>query len=213
MSLDRRFEHPSLASAGDHHLAGRRVMLRPLAPADFEQFAEVRQRNHDWLTPWEPRRPDSQHDPSRMRDAFAARCAHRDRERRAGAAYGFGLFIDGRFAGEINLNNVIRGAFQNATVGYWIDRAHAGQRYVAEGVVVVARFAFEQLRLHRLEICIVPRNHRSRRVMEVLSLRDEGIAERYLEIDGVWEDHIRYALTAEEWDSRRNEFASAWLPN
>jgi [ribosomal protein S5]-alanine N-acetyltransferase len=211
MTVERRFDHPSLGGAGEHQLSGRRVTLRPLVTGDFEQFADVRQRNHDWLTPWEPRRPDVHHDPSRIRDAFSARCAHRERERRAGAAYGFGLFVDHRFAGEVNLNNVIRGAFQNATVGYWIDRSHAGQRYVPEGVVVVARFAFEQLRLHRLEICIVPRNDRSRRVMEILAIREEGLAERYLEIDGTWEDHVRYAITAEEWEARRTELAAVWL--
>ena len=70
---------------------------------------------------------------------------------------------------------------------------------MAEGVVVLARFAFEQLHLHRLEICIVPRNRNSRRVMEVLRFREEGVALRFLEINGTWEDHVRYGITAEEW--------------
>ena len=73
-------------------------------------------------------------------------------------AYGFGVFVDNAFAGEVNLNNVVRGALQCGTIGYWIDQASAGQRYIAEGVVVLAAFAFEELHLHRLEICIVPRN-------------------------------------------------------
>jgi ribosomal-protein-alanine N-acetyltransferase len=120
------------------------------------------------------------------------------------------LFIDNAFAGEININNVVRGAFQCGVVGYWIDQKHAGNRYIAEGVAIICRFAFDELHLHRLEICIVPRNTNSRRVMEVLGIRDEGIAQRYLEINGAWEDHIRYAITAEEWQERRNDFASNW---
>ena len=127
---------------------------------------------------------------------------HRDRERQVGSAYGFGLFVDNAFAGEININNVVRGAFQCGVVGYWIDQRHAGNRYIAEGVAVICRFAFDELHLHRLEICIVPRNTNSRRVMEVLDIREEGVALRYLEINGAWEDHIRYAITAEEWDAR-----------
>ena len=76
---------------------------------------------------------------------------------------------------------------------------------------MLAGFAFEQLDLHRLEICIVPRNANSRRVMEKLELREEGVALRYLEINGVWEDHVRYGFTVEEWQQRRDELAAAWL--
>ena len=125
--------------------------------------------------------------------------------------FGFGLFVDGQFAGEINLNTVQRGPFQNAYVGYWIDEAVAGRGLMPEAVVVVARFAFEELGLHRLQISIIPRNAASRRVPEKLGLRDEGVAVRYLEINGVWEDHVRYAITAEEWDERREELERDWL--
>ena len=97
---------------------------------------------------------------------------------------------------------------QSGTVGYWIDQARAGQGLIAESVVVVAAFAFEQLDLHRLEICIVPRNNNSRRVMEKLAIREEGIALRFLEINGVWEDHVRYGFTVEEWaDAPRRALA------
>jgi ribosomal-protein-alanine N-acetyltransferase len=82
---------------------------------------------------------------------------------------------------------------------------------VAEGLVVLLRYAFEELALHRIEVCIIPRNERSRRVMEKLRLREEGVALRFLEINGVWEDHLRYAITAEEWQERRAELADAWL--
>ena len=75
---------------------------------------------------------------------------------------------------------------------------------------MICRFAFDELHLHRLEICIVPRNINSRRVMEVLDIREEGVAQRYLEINGAWEDHIRYAITVEEWQARRDELAAAW---
>ncbi len=171
----------------------------------------MRLRNEEWLRPWEPLRAEHQVDPAIDCDAFNARCLARDRERQIGAAVGFGLFVGTELAGEINLNNVVRGAHQSATVGYWIDSAKAGQRYIPEAAVLLSRFAFEQLRLHRLEICIVPRNYRSRRVMEVLELREEGTAERFLEIAGVWEDHVRYGFTAEEWFARRDALTAAWL--
>jgi ribosomal-protein-alanine N-acetyltransferase len=203
--------HPSLPPAAGLRLYGQRVMLRPLTPADFPQWSEVRVRNEDWLVPWEPTRLTRLADPTRSRDAFSARCAARDRERHAGLAYGFGLFVDNFFAGEINLNSISRGAMQGGTVGYWIDQARAGNGYIAEGVLVLIRFAFDELHLHRLEICIVPRNTNSRRVMEKLRIREEGVAQRFLEINGVWEDHIRYGITVEEWQERRSELLSVWI--
>lgn len=205
--------HPSslLRRQPAPRLHGRRVVLRPLGPADFSAWREVRVRNEEWLVPWEPRRQRSLPDPTRDRSAFEARCSARDRERAADHAYPFGVFVDQQFAGEVNLNNVTRGALQSATVGYWIDQARAGQSYIAEAVVVLSRFAFEQLQLHRLEICIVPRNVNSRRVMEKLRFRNEGIAERFLEINGTWEDHVRYAITAEEWARREIELVTEWI--
>ncbi|MEM9515459.1 MAG: GNAT family protein [Actinomycetota bacterium] len=186
-------------------------MLRPLAASDFAEWSEVRTRNEEWLTVWEPSRHPNQPDPTTDRSAFVSRCLQRDRDRAAGTAYQFGLFVDDRVVGEVNVNNVIRGAMQSATIGYWIDQRVAGNGYIGEGVAAVLRFAFDDVGLHRVEICIVPRNERSRRVMEKLAIRDEGVALRYLEINGVWEDHVRYGITVEEWEERRDEFVAAYL--
>ena len=202
--------HPSRPST-PLRLYGKRIMLRPLSANDFREWSEVRRRNHDWLTVWEPSRHAHQADPMTDRSAYMARVLQRDRDRSNGTAYQFGLFLDQHVVGEVNLNNVARGAMQSGTIGYWIDQAHAGHGYVAEAVVVVIQFAFEQLGLHRVEICIVPRNERSRRVMEKLDVREEGIAQRYLEINGVWEDHIRYGMTVEEWHARRHELMADWV--
>jgi [ribosomal protein S5]-alanine N-acetyltransferase len=73
------------------------------------------------------------------------------------------------------------------------------------------RFAFEELSLHRIEVAIVPRNRASRRVVEKLELRQEGVALRYLEIDGRWEDHVRYAITSEEWATRAGQLIPTWV--
>ncbi|MHB1929402.1 MAG: GNAT family N-acetyltransferase [Acidimicrobiales bacterium] len=190
---------------------GRRVMLRPLVVGDFEAWREVRRRSRDWLVKWEPRPLPGQPDATTDRRVFAARCGARERERQLGTGYGFGVFVDGRLSGEINLSSVQRGPYQNAYVGYWIDEAMAGHGYTPEAFVIVARFAFEDLALHRLQASIIPRNTASRRVAEKLGLRNEGTAIRYLEINGVWEDHIRYAITAEEWDRRADAYRRDWL--
>lgn len=192
-------------------LFGRRVVLRPLIANDFTAWREVRRRNVDWLTKWEPTRLPSQPDVVEDSVAFSVRCSARERERQMGAGYGFGVFANGEFAGEMNLSSIQRGPFQNAYVGYWMDEAKAGNGYTPEALVVVCRFAFEDISLHRLQISIVPRNSASRRVVEKLAIREEGTAERYLEINGTWEDHVRYAITAEEWAQRREQLLADWV--
>jgi ribosomal-protein-alanine N-acetyltransferase len=191
-------------------LLGHRIRLRTLTEDDYDEWYEVRSRCRDWLVPWEPRPAGAPPTPE-DRGSFAARCAARERERQLGTGYGFGIFLDGGLAGEITLSSIQRGPFQNAFIGYWIDRKLAGQGLVPEATVVVLRFAFEELGLHRVEIAIVPRNMPSRRVVEKLGLREESLAQRYLEIDGKWEDHVRYAITSEEWASRREELMLKWL--
>lgn len=193
-------------------LLGRRVVLRPIESRDFEQWREVRRHNADWLTKWEPKRIPGQADVIESSEAFAARCSARAREWQLGTGYGFGIFmLDGSLVGEINLSSVQRGPFQNAYVGYWIDQRHAGAGYTPEAAVVACRYAFEEIGLHRLQIAIIPRNGASRRVVEKLALREEGVALRYLEINGIWEDHVRYAITSEEWDARRAELMNRWI--
>jgi ribosomal-protein-alanine N-acetyltransferase len=197
--------------SGALELNGRRVLLRPLTTGDFEEWREVRRRCKEWMEKWEPRPLPGHPDVTEDRRAFAASCGARDRERQLGTGYGFGIFVEGRFAGAINLSSIQRGPFQNAYVGYWIDEAQAGNGYTPESVVALLRFAFDELALHRVQIAIIPRNKASRRVVDKLALRDEGVALNYLEINGVWEDHIRYAITSEEWAQRRGEFLKEWV--
>ncbi len=191
-------------------LHGPRVMLRPMTEADWDGWHEVRTRCRDWLVKWEPRSAHASY-PAEDRRTFASRCALRERERQLGTGYGLGIFLEGRFVGELTLSGIQRGPMQMGYIGYWIDEAVAGRGLMPEAVVVTIQFALETLRLHRVEINIIPRNHASRRVVEKIGLRCEGVAERYLEIDGAWEDHARYAITAEEWADRAPQLVADWL--
>ena len=150
--------------------------------------------------------------PDRERDAFAVRCSARERERQLGAGYGFGIFVDSAFAGEINLNSVQRGPFQNAYVGYWIDQAQAGQQLHARERRVV--LPASPSTTSACTACRSPSSPATRTAggsIEKLRFREEGVALRYLEINGAWEDHVRYAITSEEWEERRAELTPAWL--
>jgi len=193
-------------------IVGPRVQLRPLKGSDFGAWRIVRERSREWLETWEPLSEPGAPDPTTDLEAFRARCSAWERQRHFDTAYGFGLFLrDGEFVGEVSLGSVQRGPFQSGYIGYWIDELHAGRGFVPEGVALIMRYGFDELHLHRLEAAIVPRNAASRRVVEKLGLRDEGTALRFLQIRGVWEDHVRYSITAEEWESRRGEIAREFL--
>jgi len=191
-------------------LPGWRVRLATLVESDYEAWFAIRSRCRSWLVPWEPRSKGAPPAPEDVA-SFSARCAMRERERQLGSGFGFGLFVEGRLAGEVTLSSIQRGPFQNGAIGYWIDQELAGSGFIPEAVVVVLQFAFETLRLHRIEVAIIPRNAASRRVVEKLALRSEGVALGYLEINGEWEDHVRYAITAEEWTFRGPELRATWL--
>lgn len=177
-----------------------RTAIRPFSRTDLDALLALRLRNQRFLTPYEPDR-----DPSFFTRAGQAREITLDQEAWAhGASYAFAICDaqdDDRLAGRVALSNVVRGPWQNATLGYWVNEAANGQGHCTRAVRAVCRFAFEHAGLHRIQPAIMPRNVRSQRVVAKVGFRQEGTAKRYLRIAGVWEDHDIYALTAEDWAS------------
>jgi ribosomal-protein-alanine N-acetyltransferase len=172
--------------------------IRRPTTADAGVLLDLRVRNRAFLEPWDPHRPERFFTLAGQQAALL----HADAAWRSDLAYAFVVLdrSDGdRVIGQVSLANVVRGAWQNATVGYWIEEAAGGRGHATAAVRLVARFAFEDARLHRLMPAVIPRNVRSGRVMAKAGFRCEGRALRYLEINGVWEDHDLYAMTAEEW--------------
>ena len=106
--------------------------------------------------------------------------------------------VDGRFAGQVTVNNVVRGSAQFASVGYWIDQRCAGRGVMPRAVALVIDHCFEQLGLHRIEVAIRPENSNSLRVVEKLGIAEVGYAPRFLHIDGEWRDHRLFAVTRED---------------
>ena len=101
--------------------------------------------------------------------------------------------------GCININEIVRGAFQSAFLGYYAFLPHNGKGLMKQALALVVSEAFHQLQLHRLEANIQPSNVASIALVKSLGFRLEGYSKRYLKIDGEWRDHERYAITAEEW--------------
>lgn len=182
-------------------LADGRVGLRPLRMRDAITWSEVRIRNEEWLSPWEGR-PESQppatwaerHSPV----VFTAMLRNVRREARAGRTMPLAITYDGRLAGQVTASNVVRGAFDSTSVGYWVDSAVAGRGVLPTALALLVDHCFGPVGLHRVEASVRPENTASRRVVEKLGFRQEAVHLRYLFIDGAWRDHLSFAVTRED---------------
>ena len=173
------------------------VALRPVRVSDARMWREIRVRNAPWLRPWEPTNPETPLYRSSLGPYFAMVRAMR-REARAGQAVPWVVTFNGEFVGQLTIGSITWGSARSGQVGYWIDEAYAGRNIVPTTLAMAVDHCFGVIGLHRLEASIRPENHASRRVVEKLGFREEGIRVRQLHINGAWRDHVCYALTAEE---------------
>ena len=158
---------------------------------DVPALAELRRANRDFLAPWEPVRGDGCFTPDGQRTIVT----------RALARYGEGTHLphvicdeSGQVAGRINLNDIVRGAFQSATLGYWLGAEFNGRGLATAAVRNIIRLAFDDLGLHRIEAGTLVHNIRSQRVLERSGFVRFGLAPAYLNIAGKWQDHILYQI-------------------
>lgn len=171
----------------------QRLILRTLDESASEMAAAFNRRNLDFFKEWEPaRQPDYY-----TAEAHAKLLAEDMRLLEEGLAYKFWLCKAGeesRVIGFAAISNVVRGAFQSCHLGYKLDREEQGRGYMTEAVRAVVDYAFEELRLHRVEANIIPRNKASLGVVRRLGFYEEGLAQKYLRINGSWEDHVHMVL-------------------
>ena len=180
------------------------TVIRPLETSDLPGLVEARIRNREFLTEWEPTRDESFFTPAGQ----ARELALDDAAWRTATGFPFAILdadAGERLIGRVALANVVRGVWQNATLGYWVSHDVGSKGHATRAVGLALRFAFEVAGLHRVQPAIMPRNVRSRRVVEKCGFRHEGVATRYLKINGAWEDHDIFAMTAEDWRDLHGE--------
>lgn len=182
-------------------LRGRRVTLRAPRSSDFREWAALRRESAEFLMPWEPRWAVDELE----RSAWSQRLRRYRRETASGTAIAFLIFENegGRLVGGITMGNIRYGVSQSAQLGYWMGQRHAGQGYMQEAIAAVLQFAFETMRLHRVEAACIPSNERSIHVLEKAGFRREGLLRAYLLINGNWQDHFLYGLISEDWRVNR----------
>jgi ribosomal-protein-alanine N-acetyltransferase len=177
-------------------LRGERVTLRAPDRSDYEEWAELRARSRDFLTPWEPSWPLD----ALSRTSFRVRIARYAEDWRTDQAYNFFVFSrEDVLLGGIGLSNVRRGVAETASLGYWIGAPHARQGYMSAALPLVLDFAFGRLHLHRIEAACLPINVPSRALLNKLGFHQEGLARHYLCIQGTWQDHVLFAILREDW--------------
>jgi [ribosomal protein S5]-alanine N-acetyltransferase len=178
-------------------LAGRAVWLRPPERGDWHEWASLRAASREFLTPWEPSWPLD----ALSRGAFRRRVGRYAVDWRTDQGYSFFIFRqDGaRLVGGIGLSNIRRGVAETGSLGYWVGQAHARKGYMSEALALVLDFAFDRLRLHRVEAACLPTNGPSRGLLAKTGFREEGYARKYLCIDGKWQDHVLFGMLREEW--------------
>lgn len=170
------------------------LVLRPPRMADYENWARLRRESRAFLAPWEPTWPAD----DLTRSAYRCRVKRYIRDIREDAGYAFFLF-DARtnqLTGGLTLSNIRRGAAQTASLGYWMGEPFAGRGLMSAAVRAVLPFGFDTLNLHRIEAACLPTNEPSLRLLRNSGFTEEGFARGYLKINGVWQDHVLFAMLA-----------------
>lgn len=190
------FRMPSIAPAA---LAprGQGLLLRAPQMVDFPQWAQLREQSRAYLSPWEPIWPSD----DLSRSGFRRRLRRYADDIAADRAYPFLVFRDAdeTLIGGITLANVRRGIVQAGTIGYWVGEAYAGQGCMTAALRVLLPTLFGELNLHRVEAACIPSNAPSIRVLEKCGFTREGLARRYLCINGAWQDHILFGMLTEDF--------------
>lgn len=190
LNFKSRYKEPS-------RLETRRMILRRPAPEDFSAWSNLRRNSADFLRPFEPTwAPDEL-----SRAAFRSRLRRQESEITSGRGLPWFLFKaedNSTLLGGLTISNIRRGVAETGTIGYWMGETFAGQGYMHEALEAICEDAFTTHRLHRLEAATVLENERSQRLLAKSGFRQEGVARRYLKIDGNWRDHLLFARLSDD---------------
>lgn len=176
-----------------------RLILKVLDAAYAEQVLDYYMRNRSFLEEWEPKRTDEFYTVETHKDQLEK--DYKDiEEKRVLRLWIFkkGDKCDGRIIGTIAFNHIIWGSFLSCIAGYKLDNNEINKGYVTEALKKGIEIMFNEYKLHRIEANILPRNIRSLKVVQKLGFYNEGLAHKYLRINGKWEDHIHMVLLNEK---------------
>lgn len=159
---------------------------RPVVLSDASDIARLQAANRAFLAPWDAIRPDVFYTAPGQRVEVQRMVKRREE----GTLVAHAILDDvGALVGVIRLNDIVRGAFESCSMGYWVDRAANGRGFASEAVTALLAVAFGELALHRVEAATLKHNARSKRVLAKNGFEQIGMAPRYIRIAGEWQDH------------------------
>ena len=178
-------QNPAPLSAGP-------ILLRQPKLSDYPQWLLLRSESREFLAPWESLWASM----DLSRHAYKEMLRNHQLRRREGSAYYFFMVSQekNKLVGGINLYNVERGSSMAATLGYWVGEPYLRRGYATAAIAAITAFAFDELRLARLTAACLPKNERSRKLLEKCGFTHEGVARSYMEIAGRREDHLFFSL-------------------
>ncbi|MGI9371064.1 MAG: GNAT family N-acetyltransferase [Hyphomicrobiales bacterium] len=181
-------------------LYGEQVVMRIPQMSDFENWTSLRADSRAFLTPWEPTWPRD----DLTKPAFRRRIRRYQRDVREGHSFPFFIYnaISDELVGGLTLSNIRRGVSQSCSLGYWVGEPYARKGHMYDAVQTIMPFVFDNLLLHRLEAACLPVNEPSARLLLKCGFSEEGYARRYLRINGVWQDHLLFAVLSEDLKTR-----------
>lgn len=178
-------------------MAGGLVRLRPVRMRDAAQWSQARLGDREFLEPWEPT-TDVDWTRRQTISAWPPVCSGLRTEARRGRMLPFAIELDGQFCGQLTVGNVTHGALRSAWIGYWVASCATGRGVATGALALGLDHCFGPVMLHRVEATVRPENAASRRVLAKVGFREEGLLQRYLDVDGAWRDHLLVAITVEE---------------
>jgi ribosomal-protein-alanine N-acetyltransferase len=187
-------------------ISGHGVYLRPASIGDFEEWSELRRSSQGFIAPWEPTWTEGDLSLTGFRRRLATQAAEIEDDR----GYTFLLFraSDSRLFGQLSFGQVRRGAAQSAILGGWVGKQYSGSGLSLRALRVGLAFAFDALRLHRVEAATLPENRNSNHLLEFVGFKIEGFAKSYGKIGGRWRSHILWSMVEGDQIARKTRAAA-----
>jgi ribosomal-protein-alanine N-acetyltransferase len=165
-----------------------RATLRLLTERDVGLVLDAYLRNREHLAPWDPARLESFFTSAEQSGILTDQIE----QLKAGSGIPFVIVKSETIIGRINLTGIVRGPFQSANVGYWVDKEHVGQGLASAALENIISYSIKDLGLHRLQSGTLLHNLGSQKVLRKAGFEPIGIAKKYLKIAGAWQDHLLF---------------------
>lgn len=171
----------------------KRLYLKVLDEDDSEKVLDYFMRNKDFFSKFEPKRDENFYTIDFQSNELKNDSRY-IKDRNMLRLWVFGKGCENKIIGQITFYNIVPFAFLSCHIGYKSDKDEANKGIITEAIICGTQIMFSEYGMHRIEAHVMPNNEASIRVLEKIGFIYEGISHKFLEVNGLWEDHLHYAL-------------------